>query len=216
MTFKRKIRLYIEPISRVFFALLSHLYGYKTNAKLSLVLDTFYTHWIIPNFKSIGKGVMIHRPLQTKGEECISIGEMTEIGKNGVITAWNLYGNKSYTPSIEIGDNCHLGENIHITCINHVAIGNKVLTGRWVTISDNSHGSNTIEEKDIAPTDRQLSSKGPVIIEDRVWIGDKVTILPGVHICEGAVIAANSVVTKDVPPFCVIAGNPATIVKTIK
>ena len=216
MTLKRKIRLYLEPISKAFFTLLSYIYGFKTNAKLSLIIDTFYTHWIASCFRNIGKGALIHRPIQATGLKNISIGEMTEIGKYGVITAWNHFGNKTYTPSIEIGGNCHLGDYIHITGINRIVIGNKVLTGRWVTISDNSHGSNTIGEIDIAPTERDLSSKGPVIIEDKVWIGDKSTILPGVHIGEGTVVAANSVVTKDVPPFCVVAGNPATIVKTIK
>jgi acetyltransferase-like isoleucine patch superfamily enzyme len=64
-----------------------------------------------------------------------------------------------------------------------------------------------------APIKRSLFSKGPVIIGDNVWIGDKATILPGVSIGNGAVIAANAVVTKDVPAYSVAAGNPARIIK---
>ena len=60
---------------------------------------------------------------------------------------------------------------------------------------------------------RSVMSKGPVIIGNDVWIGDKATILPGVTIGDGAVIAANAVVTKDVPAYSVVAGNPAKIVK---
>ena len=69
---------------------------------------------------------------------------------------------------------------------------------------------------DIAPDFRPLSSKGPVLIDDNVWIGEKSSIMPGVHIGKGVIVAANSVVTKDVPPYCVVAGIPATIVKVMR
>lgn len=63
------------------------------------------------------------------------------------------------------------------------------------------------------PISRKLYSKGAVTIGKNVWIGDKATILPNVTVGEGAVIAANAVVTKSVPPYCVVAGNPAKIVR---
>lgn len=66
---------------------------------------------------------------------------------------------------------------------------------------------------EIPPTQRPVYSKGPVIIGNNVWIGDKATILPNVSIGNGAIIAANSVVTKDVPEYCIVAGNPAKIIK---
>lgn len=66
---------------------------------------------------------------------------------------------------------------------------------------------------DMPPTQRPIYSKGPVVIGDNVWIGDKATILPNVSIGKGAIIAANSVVTKDVPEYSVFAGNPAKIIK---
>ena len=64
------------------------------------------------------------------------------------------------------------------------------------------------------PFERKIISKGPVIIGDNVWIGDKVTILSGVRIGNGVVVAANSVVTKDVPEYCVVAGNPARVIRS--
>jgi acetyltransferase-like isoleucine patch superfamily enzyme len=121
-----------------------------------------------------------------------------------------------FNPQIIIGDNCSIGEYCHITAINKIVIGNGVLTGRWVTITDNSHGSLLLDESDIQPLKRKLQSKGPVVIEDNVWIGDKVTILPDVHIGYGSIIGANAVVTKDVPANCVVGGNPAKIIKNIK
>ena len=63
------------------------------------------------------------------------------------------------------------------------------------------------------PLERPITSKGPVVIGNNVWIGDKATILPGVTIGDGAVIAANAVVTKDVPAYSVVGGNPARVIK---
>ena len=65
----------------------------------------------------------------------------------------------------------------------------------------------------LSPTKRPITSKGPVVIGNNVWIGDKATILPGVTIGDGAVVAANAVVTKDVPSYSVVGGNPARIIK---
>lgn len=74
---------------------------------------------------------------------------------------------------------------------------------------DNDHGNTNKESLMIPPIERKLVSKGPIVIGNHVWIGDKVTILSGVTIGEGAVIAANAVVTKDVPAYSVVVGNPA-------
>ena len=104
----------------------------------------------------------------------------------------------------------------YITAINNITIGNNILTGKWVTITDNSHGEVTLEQMHQDPLKRPVVSKGPVHIGDNVWIGDKATILPHVSIGDGAIIAANAVVTKDVPPYSVAAGNPAKIIKTFK
>ena len=62
---------------------------------------------------------------------------------------------------------------------------------------------------------RELDIKGPVIIGDNVWIGDKVSILSNVTIGKGSVIACNAVVTKDVPPYSVVGGVPAKVIKQI-
>ena len=117
---------------------------------------------------------------------------------------------------LEIGDNVSLGEYSHITCARKIVIGNGVLTGRFVLITDNSHGSSYKEEIISPPLTRPIHSNGAVIIGDNVWIGDKVTILPNVTVGEGAIVAANAVVTKDVPAYTVVAGCPAKVVKMIK
>ena len=68
----------------------------------------------------------------------------------------------------------------------------------------------------MAPNQRRLTSKGPVVIEDNVWIGEKASILSGVHIGKGAIIGAGAVVTKDVPAGHMALGVPARILSMVK
>ncbi len=159
---------------------------------------------------------------QVKGVEHISIGEETSFGDWLYLTAWDSFEciangktqKQVLHPVLTIGENCCFGAFNHITCTNKVTIGNRCLTGKWVTITDNSHGETTKGALLIPPIKRPIFSKGPVIIGNDVWIGDKATILPGVTIGNGAVVAANAVVTKDVPEYCVVAGNPARIIRS--
>lgn len=215
MTKTRKVRLLLDSTVRCLFHIISIVFSYKTYRRISLAYDFLYSHWIAVSLSHAGKGFVAHHPVTIVGEKNISIGEMSVIGKYGVITAWDNYDGMIFEPAITIGERCDLGEYIHISCCNKIDIGNDVLTGRWITISDNSHGQSTIDEQDIAPVNRPIYSKGPIRIEDKVWIGDKVTILGGVTIGQGAVIAANSVITHDIPPHTVVAGSPAKVIKNI-
>lgn len=182
-------------------------------SKLNGLVYYFYSQWICSKLKCHDCTFM--RPINNIcGEKYITIGKGTDFGKQMVLTAWDQYDDDTFSPEIHIGERCHFGDYVHITAINHITIGNDVLTGRWVTITDNSHGATDLDTLHTAPIDRHLVSKGPVVIGDKVWIGDKATILPGVTIGEGAIIAANAVVTKDVPAYTVVAGNPAKTVKS--
>ncbi len=212
MTYTRRLRLLMDTVTRKIFTIVSIVYSYPFHRKLSLMADFLYSHWIAASLKSAGKGIIVHRPIIIRGGKSIRIGNMSVVGRNGVLTAWTNYEGQELYPSIEIGDSCDFGEYIHISCTNHIIIGNGVLTGRWVTISDNSHGDSKPDSLNIPPSQRPVYSKGPIIIEDNVWIGDKATVLGGVTIGKGAIIAANSVVTHDVPPHCVVGGIPAKII----
>ena len=162
-------------------------------------------------------GVIFPRDLRFIGEDCITIGEGTHIGEHCILSAWKTTcAGGDFHPDIKIGTNCDIGEYNHITAINKIQIGDNLLTGRWVTITDNSHGNTDYESLVIPPIQRAIVSKGEVSIGNNVWIGDKATILPGVTIGDGVVVAANSVVTKDVPAYCVVAGNPAKVIKQVK
>lgn len=200
-------------IRKLYYYLIRRFYNslerYKKLKRLEVLKD-----FKDSDVKSLSFGVigMINCP------ECISIGEHTSFGDWLYLTAWKEYdiveGQKQLlSPELTIGKDCNFGAFNHITCTNKISIGNRLLTGKWVTITDNSHGRTDRETLMTAPIKRSLFSKGPIIIGDNVWIGDKATILPGVSIGNGAVIAANAVVTKDVPAYSVAAGNPARIIK---
>ena len=114
------------------------------------------------------------------------------------------------TPELIVGDNTSLNYRTVISVESKVQIGSNCLIAEEVKIFDNnSHGIHyqhrTMTEKDTAP----------VVLEDHVWIGMNSIILKGVRIGKGAVVAAGSVVTKDVPSMVVVGGNPAVIIKRI-
>lgn len=165
----------------------------------------------------VGKHTIIVKPcsLQGGGHRNIIIGDNTIIQSHSILGCWEQYGEQRFTPSITIGHHCSIGEYNHITACNKITIGDGLLTGRYVYIGDNNHGGLSWEEAEIPPTKRHLKSKGEVKIGDNVWIGDKSTILGGVTIGNNVIIAANAVVTRDVPCNCVVAGIPAKIVKQI-
>lgn len=173
-----------------------------------------YSEYAKRSLQFAGTNVFIMPGVTIIGGKKILIGDKSHIGKGVILSAWEDYKGKVFDPKINIGKNVSLGEYNHVTAIDRIAIGNGVLTGRWVTITDNSHG-NLIDDIYERPSERDLFSKGPVMIGDNVWIGDKATILPNVCIGEGAIIGANSVVTKDVPPYCIVAGNPAKIIRKL-
>lgn len=83
----------------------------------------------------------------------------------------------------------------------------------WITTSSQLFGPVTPEIADMHMSMGHPACKGDITIENDVWIGAKATIMSGIKICNGAVVAAGSVVTKDVPPYAIVAGNPAKVVK---
>lgn len=198
----------------------SFFYSQKRHNHMQQRLHYIRTLWIKKQFDKIGESVFFQKIDFLKGAEYIIIGDNTFFEKHLYLSAWDSYVTKesvqTLTPSIKIGSNCHFGAFNHISAINSIVIGDNLLTGKNVTITDNSHGSTELTDLLIEPVLRPLVSKGPIKIGRNVWIGDKATILPNVTIGDGAVIGANTVVAKDIPPYAVVVGNPARIIKIAK
>ena len=171
-----------------------------------------YNARIRPRFAAFGTGSRIYpRPALLAGERYIRIGNDVTIGQGVQLTAWDRYLDQRFQPEIVIGDGCAIGDGAHITAIDRIELGKHVLTGKYVLITDNAHGETDLALLEIAPNQRPLASKGPVIIEDNVWIGEKASILSGVRIGRGAIVGANAVVTRDVPAGTMALGVPARI-----
>jgi len=112
---------------------------------------------------------------------------------------------------VEIGNNSGIGVDCHVPA--DIQIGNDVMMGPEVLII----GRNQNHSFDDVNTPMRLQGykdAPPVIIEDNVWLGARVIVLPGIRIGTGAVIGAGAIVTKDVPPFAICAGNPARIIRS--
>ena len=126
--------------------------------------------------------------------------------------------------SISIGDYCFIGRESRIWSANSLKIGNRVLISHNVNIHDtNSHPLSAVSRHDEfkGMVDQTQSMEkfdiptGAVTIEDDVWIGFNAIVLKGVTIGRGAVVAAGSLVTKDVPPYTLVGGNPARIIRKL-
>lgn len=133
----------------------------------------------------------------------VSISKNTDIGKN---TEFNIFG------KLSIGDNSFINSNGYIIVGNSVYIGNNVLIGPYVKILGANHN---FSRSDL-PIIEQGHSLSDIIINDNVWVGANVIILPGVTIGRGAILAAGSVVTKNVNDNAIVAGNPARFIKERK
>jgi len=124
---------------------------------------------------------------------------------------------------LTVGDNVYIGDDCIVSCLQHIEIGKLVMLAHGVQIFDNdSHpiDSNSREQDYLRltgrmPGPRQPVAKAPVIIGDRVWIGFNSAIMKAVTLGEGAIVAAMSVVTNDVPAWTLVAGNPARVIREL-
>lgn len=164
----------------------------------------------------VGRNCKVCKPLSTNGLENVEIADNFLAGEGLKLRTFSHWRGRHFTPKISIGSNVSMQSNCHISAINSVTIDDNVLMASFIYISDHSHGEPTVEMMEIPPLERPLFSKGPIHICRNVWLGEKVSVMPGVTIGEGSIIGANSVVTKDIPPYCVACGAPAKVIKKLK
>lgn len=166
-------------------------------------------------FKTIGNDWMVGLYLSIRNPEYMTIGNGLSVGDYCNMQTWPEYRGvpTGMSPNLIIGNEVSFMDHCHISCMNKINVGDGCLFGDNVFITDNFHGKNFLNELNVPPINRHLFSKGGVIIGRNVWVGRNVCIMPGVKIGDGAIIAANAVVTKDIPSNTVAGGVPAKIVK---
>ncbi len=180
--------------------------------------------------------------LRLLGRETASVAKLpTRVGKNTEITG--EIDMRSSTSKIIVGDDCliqgmlvtetddseiiiknnvYIGEGTTLDCVKSIVVEDDVLISYQCIIfdSDNHSTKYSIRKHDLADWkknkhDWTTTKSLPVVISKGAWIGAKVIIAKGVTIGEGAIVAAGAVVTKDVPPWAVVAGNPARVVREL-
>ena len=173
------------------------IWRYFKNAKNKLI------------FGHYGKNVYIHPGGQIVRPRFISIGDNVRIGKNTDIYVHPKHpGLKEFI--LEIGNNVHIGNYNIIGARNSVVLEENVLLGPGVIIVDHSHHYDNVE----IPIKLQAVSEGGLVrLERDCWVGANVFIFPNVTVGRHAVIGANSIVNRDIPPYSVAVGAPAKVIK---
>jgi acetyltransferase-like isoleucine patch superfamily enzyme len=179
------------------------------------IFDKICSSYLKQSLRQSGQLIFVSYPINLLNPKSITIGENFSAGKCLKLRAINEFNGVTFKPSIIIGDNVHIESDVHIGCINNINIGNNVLIASKVFINDHFHGLTNKEDMDISPIRRKLQSKGPITIEENVWIGENAVIFGGLTIGSNSVIGANAVVVKDVPPYSVVGGVPGKIIKTV-
>ncbi len=160
-------------------------------------------------FKRLGRRSVIYSPMLLHNADCIEIGDDVLIRDGARLeSVRDPYGR---TPRLVIGSNTNIEQNAHIVCHSRVTIGEGVSIAGHCSIVDVTHPHDGSGPARIG--DRILDEDSYVEIGDGAFIGIGAVILPNVRIGCGAVVGANSVVTKDVPPYTVAAGVPAVVLR---
>ena len=181
-------------------------YGYI--GLIKLVVNVMKTKFFIP------KARLIRFPIDIRNKRNIDFGENLTTGVGCRVESFPQVFSASKL--LKFGNNVQLNDYVHITAAYSVEIGNNVLMASKIYISDCTHGSYSGDGDDsnplTKPSDRLLSYKS-VRIEDNVWLGEFVSVLPGVTIGKGTIVGANSVVSKSLPPYVIAVGSPAKPIK---
>lgn len=169
-------------------------------------LSILFYRLLAPFFGAMGQRVRIVRPLRIFGARYCEFGDESVLQYGAFVLATKAFDRP---PVLRIGARTMIGNHAHIVATRRVEFGEGVLTADRLFVADNRH---TFEDPGTPVRDQGLTQLADVHIGDGTWIGENVCIL-GASVGRQCVVAANSVVTKDIPDLCVAAGAPARIVK---
>jgi acetyltransferase-like isoleucine patch superfamily enzyme len=130
-------------------------------------------------------------------------------GRNFRFNPWDIY---SFS-TISVGDDVQISPGAYFSAEKEIRIGNKILIGPNVSILGGDHNTSRIGCYMSDVKEKRPEDDLPVIIENDVWVGAHAIILKGVTIGRGSIVAAGSVVTRDVPQYAIVAGTPARVIK---
>lgn len=156
-----------------------------------------------------GKRILLGKHSEIRQSKYMLCGNNLIIGEYSKLFCYKRIENID-KPVLIIGSNFNATSRLTIQCCNSIKIGDNVLVASDVFIIDYNHGMDPLT---LSYLDNHLESKGGIEIGDGVWIGNNAIILQNVNIGRKSIVGAGSVVTKDVPPYSIVAGNPAKVIK---
>ncbi len=187
---------------------MSILASYGFFGSFQLAVDVVRTYVWFPGAR------LIRFPIFVRGRRWIDFGKSFSAGRGLRIEAFGERDIKSHL--IKIGRDVRVNDYVHIGATRGVTIGDRVLIASKVFISDHNHGtyrgSGPQSSPEVSPQDRVLY-EAKIVIEDDVWLGESVAVLPGVRIGRGSIIGALTTVTRDIPCYCIAVGSPARVIK---
>ena len=159
---------------------------------------------------AFGRDSVIVPPAVIHSPHRIEIGERVVIHRDAFFSVVEEHNGRRYEPRLRIGDRTSIGHGLWVSCVGQIDIGAEVLAGHNILITDTFH---EYFDPDISIGRQPMAEPQPVRIGDGVHLGPHVAILAGVSIGERSFVAANAVVTRDVPANAVVAGIPARLVR---
>lgn len=166
---------------------------------------------IVPaEFAEFGENSSIELPSRIVGREFMTIGDNVAIARYAFLSAVSEHNGVAYTPDLRIGSGSRFGHSLFISCCGQIVIGRDVLASDRVFIGDSYHD---YRDPTVAPIHQPLAPPRSVTIGDGVFLGVGCCVLQGVTLGSMSYVAANAVVTADVPERSIVAGNPARVIK---
>lgn len=169
------------------------------------IINRLHSLLIKSQFQSFGARSKLDFPATINNGKSISIGSKVHIREH----AWlNCIAQPAGTTSLTIGSGSYVGRFIHINAYESVVIEDDVLISDRVFISDVHHA---FQDRNVPIINQGVTKPKPIRLKSGCWIGINACIMPGVSIGKNAIVAANSVVTRDVPDYSIARGVPAQI-----
>ena len=176
----------------------------------ALLATIYYLRWSY-RFGSFPFRCRLESPDNITNAKAIHFGKKVTISKGSRLEAIGKWDGK--TPKLIIGDYTTILYYFHCGAALSVNIGRNVLIASRVYITDHDH---VFDDPVLSAQENSALRCAPVVIGDGCWIGEGAVILKGVTIGERAVVGANAVVTRDVPPWTIVGGIPARVIRTIE
>lgn len=176
---------------------------------LSRIKTRCFTLVMAGRFGSFGRGSRVAAPLRFAQLRGVAVGERVNISRDvWILTVGPL--NQDGSPKLVISSHCGIGMGATLSAARRVVLEEHVLMARNVYISDHGH---EFRNPDAPVSEQGITEPKEVVIGSHTWLGQNACVLPGVHLGKHCVVGSNSVVTRDVPDYSVVAGVPAVVVR---